>query len=162
MLYCVNLKNNNNNKNKTWLIRMISQWPLETLVQFFFLSFFNFAFFVVRDKVEINKYAKIDKDNNQPSWWNKLGQYKELLHGQRRFQVGKIRRAHLSCSNSQWEHSICLNHLASHIHCNSQQNKLCLWWIVTILHTLDLSKSLCFKRFFSYKKRKNKTKSTIN
>ena len=128
----------------------------------FFLSLFNFAFFVVRDKVEINKYAKIDKDNNQPSWWNKLGQYEELLHGQRRFQVGKIRRAHLSCSNSQWEHSICLNHLASHIHCNSQQNKLCLWWIVTILHTLDLSKSLCFKRFFSYKKRKNKTKSTIN
>lgn len=33
----------------------------------FFLSLFNFAFFVVRDKVEINKYAKIDKDNNQPS-----------------------------------------------------------------------------------------------
>lgn len=137
----------------------------------FFLSLFNFAFSVVRDKVEINKYANIDKHNNQPSWWNKLGQYKEFLHGQenfltapkiRRFQVGKIGRAHLSCLNSQWEHNICLNHLASHIHCNSQQNKLCLWWIVTILHTLDLSKSLCFKRFFSYKKRKNKTKSTIN
>ena len=85
-----------------------------------------------------------------------------LQHQSRRFQVGKIGRAHLSCSNSQWEHNICLNHLASHIHCNSRQNKLCLWWIVTILHTLDLSKSLCFKRFFSYKKRKNETKSTIN
>ena len=33
----------------------------------FFLSFFNFAFFVVRDKVEVNKYPKIDKNNNQPS-----------------------------------------------------------------------------------------------
>ena len=33
----------------------------------FFLSLFNFAFFVVRDKVEVNKYAKINKDNNQPS-----------------------------------------------------------------------------------------------
>ena len=46
-------------------------WPLKTLVQFFslsfFLSLFNFAFFVVRDKVEVNKYAKINKDNNQPS-----------------------------------------------------------------------------------------------
>ena len=46
-------------------------WPLKTLVQFFFLSFFlslfNFAFFVVRDKVKVNKYAKINKDNNQPS-----------------------------------------------------------------------------------------------
>ena len=31
------------------------------------LSFFNFAFFVVRDKVEVNKYPKIDKNNNQPS-----------------------------------------------------------------------------------------------
>ena len=64
-------------------------WPLKTLVQFFFLSFFlylfNFAFFVVRDKVEVNKYAKINKDNNQPSWLNKLGQYKELLHGQENF-----------------------------------------------------------------------------
>ena len=51
----------------------------------FFLSLFNFAFFVVRDKVEVNKYAKINKDNNQPSWLNKLGQYKELLHGQENF-----------------------------------------------------------------------------
>ena len=46
-------------------------WPLEPLAQFFFLSFilsfFNFAFFVVRDKVEVNKYPKIDKNNNQPS-----------------------------------------------------------------------------------------------
>ena len=48
---------------------MISQYGMAigTLVQFFFLSFFNFALFVMRDKVKVNKYAKIDKDNNQPS-----------------------------------------------------------------------------------------------
>jgi len=60
-------------------------WKHWSSFSFFLSLLFNFAFFVVRDKVEVNKYAKIDKDNNQPSWLNKLGQYKELLHAQEHF-----------------------------------------------------------------------------
>ena len=91
-----------------------------------------------------------------------MGKRTFLQHQSRRIQVGKIGWAYLSCTNNQWEHKSCLNHLASYTHCNSQQNKLCLWWKVTILHTLDLSKSLCFKSVFSFEKRKNKKKKKHN